>query len=116
MRQIAAQTPVDRYLTKTLNALAVLLKTVLFVPFLEILLLSVTAAAGEPDLAPLFVTLGVLGLIVIVVCSAVLNVFYAPLSPFDSHPLSCFELYPDALKTCVKAIILMFFFFDPNIS
>lgn len=111
----ASRTPVDRYLIKTLNAQIILFKTVFYIPFLTSLLASLCLPPSTP-LYPVFVVLGSIGLLLFIMFSLVLNIFYAPMSPFDPHPMACFEPYPDMVKNSFKTIIPLYYCLDTTFS
>lgn len=107
------RTPVDRYLIKILNALIIMFKTSLYIPFQTAIVAALTMPTDSP-LYPAYIALGSIGMAIFVVFAVILNIFYVPMSPFDGHSLACMETYPDIVKNGFKFVIPFFFCCDSS--
>lgn len=102
---------IDRYIVKSLNVMAVLLKTVLYIPFLYVLMTLLTSNPAAPYYA-VNISIGAIGILLFATIQVTLNWFFFCNLSFHSHSISSFNQYADAAKNMVKTIPPLFLAID----
>lgn len=106
-------TSFDQYILKTLNVLAVMFKTTLYMPLLYVSITMVRVNSTDAYY-PMYLSLGILGLLLFVTVQAIFNSFFVCSLPFHRHSLAIFNQYADAIKNIVKTLPPIYLAFDQN--
>jgi hypothetical protein len=104
-------TSIDQYIVKSLNALIVLFKTIMYIPFLYAIL-SMVAVKRKDMYYSIVISMGVVGLVIFVTFAVIFNLFYVSALPFHQHPMSCFDQFGDTIRNLIKTLLPIYLVFD----